>query len=383
MSSRACCTSVLLCRLAYFTVALLARGCLGLREQPLHKEDRLRTDAPPPSTVNPPPSPSAPLGSADDQIDVPRGARSWWQWLLQAQADIERFSYQWMARQETTASRLLCQDDAPMQASALRLIVFDFDETLTIQTYMPMERSFSKDLNWTWSSPKSCPTQLLNMSFELVASSKRRGVMPEAATMSRLERLRLMLQRVSLYERQSVPTRRLAVLTYNENGAIGVLNLLKLAGLDSYFSAIWNAQRKHGVMTVTGLVRQGKEWRQLFASRGVGVHRSKAAILQKVVVDPKQWFTANDAMILEDLRFPEVALVDDRKVNFKGMGAIEDMRRFCEVPRFALEDGAEVGGIGAQSEEDFKTLESFVRFLDEKALYPLFYGFLAFLNFIL
>lgn len=37
------------------------------------------------------------------------------------------------------------QDDAPLTSRALRLLVFDFDETLTVRTYMPAAQPFRED----------------------------------------------------------------------------------------------------------------------------------------------------------------------------------------------------------------------------------------------
>eukprot|EP00434_Breviolum_minutum_P045973 symbB.v1.2.041345.t1/scaffold8085.1/size7766/1 len=111
------------------------------------------------------------------------------------------------------------------------LIIFDFDETLTLATFMPSDRHFD-DLDWNageldgtdWSIE-----DLLTYNFESPFYSG-----------SRLDSLRVMLRALS-------KSCTLVILSSNDRGAVAVLNLLKLAELDIFFEAIWTTPLRQQV----------------------------------------------------------------------------------------------------------------------------------------
>mmetsp|Transcript_50956 Transcript_50956/g.143203 ORF Transcript_50956/g.143203 Transcript_50956/m.143203 type:complete len:615 (-) Transcript_50956:184-2028(-) len=244
----------------------------------------------------------------------------------------------------------------------VNLVVFDFDETLTMATFMPGESSFSTEIGWApqertergeWSK-----SDLVEYNFE---SPYVEG--------SRVEKLQAMLKCLSTSEDGSV-RRTLAILTKNEQGVVAVLNLLTLAGLADYFSAIWTIPARKSIPN--GAYRDANQWKS-FDPPVDQVHDHKADVLHSVASDPTKWFPQlqhgnGDSICpgLRRLRVEGIVLVDDERANFRSNSQAEaKVMRYCKVARYDevyRDCGAlnQMGGIGAHSDSDFETLKSFV-----------------------
>eukprot|EP00439_Symbiodinium_sp_Y106_P085655 s519_g29.t1 len=132
----------------------------------------------------------------------------------------------------------------------------------------------------------------------------------------------------------------LAVLSKNESGAAAVLNLLKLAGLAEYFSAIWTTP-----------------YRSLVPC---GVYQAS----------PGQWEVFEPPLMddrfvrLQPLSPESVILIDDERENLQSPLGKQALR-YCKVARYDevyrnCGPLNQLGGIGAHSEEDFETLKAFI-----------------------
>eukprot|EP00435_Cladocopium_sp_Y103_P016337 s2554_g4.t1 len=149
------------------------------------------------------------------------------------------------------------------------LIIFDFDETLTLATFMPSDRDFD-DLGW-----EACDLEgtdwivedLLSYNFESPFQS------------GRLTALRQMLQALS--QRYI-----LVILSNNDRGAAAVLNLLRLADLASKFEAIWTAPFRQQV--TCGVFRSPTGTWQEFEPPVVEVADEKNEILHHIA-SWQQW----------------------------------------------------------------------------------------------
>ncbi|CAK0864968.1 unnamed protein product, partial [Prorocentrum cordatum] len=199
----------------------------------------------------------------------------------------------------------------------VQLVVFDFDETLTLATFMP--------------------------------SAVEEG--------SRVDKLGALLRWIAA-------ERRLAVLTKNERGAMAVLSLLRIAGLAEHFSAIWT-MRADGRGGDHGAYQEGGRWTR-FQPPVERVGNHKADVLRHVVDNPSEWFPQLQGPQrsrhedLLQLRPEGVVLVDDERANFRSYevapGSEEPARvlRYCKVFRYDDEYRDcgllnQMGGLGAHS----------------------------------
>jgi len=272
----------------------------------------------------------------------------------------------WMCK-ETLQVRCL-QRDLEGQAGKhpVQLVVFDFDETLTLATFMPKDEACATQLGWTpalgepgeWSE-----ADLLAYNFE---TPFQQG--------SRLAKLRSLFEDIG---REAADGRRrvLAVLTRNESGAVAVLNLLMLAGLADQFSAIWTLP--HGDDAPNGAYQDAGHWR-LFEPPFDRVNHHKADVLHHVVSDAPAWFPqlagkkAEHLDGLRSLRLEGVVLVDDERANLRSYSSQAKVLRYCKVARYdEVYRGCgllnQMGGIGAHSDADYETLRLF---LDRPWDYP-------------
>jgi len=259
------------------------------------------------------------------------------------------------------------------------MVVFDFDETLTMATFMPEDPAFATRIGWNpsdggdWSR-----SDLIKYNFESPFTdgcrvSKLRSLLRSLATAEdggRLARLCSRLRRL-----HQAPTgfegRTLAILTKNQQGVIAVLNLLLLAGLADHFSAIWTIPARSSIPN--GAYRDGRQWRS-FDPPVDQVFDHKADVLHSVAANPSAWFPQLSGEGGESacpglsggLRPENIVLVDDERANFRSNSEAETkVLRYCKVARYDevyRNCGAlnQLGGIGAHSDADYATLRAFV-----------------------
>ncbi|CAE7473883.1 Ucp1 [Symbiodinium natans] len=233
----------------------------------------------------------------------------------------------------------------------VEIVLFDFDETLTLATFMPSMSSFSRvdwdpgELSGTdWSAE-----ELVLYSFESPFSEG-----------CRLALLRAMLQDIS-------KRHILAVLSKNESGAAAVLNLLKLAGLAKYFSAIWTTPYRSLVPCAVYQASPG-QW-EVFEPPLMDIQDHQTEVLYHIVEHTDKWFPQiglkQDRYIrLQPLSPESVILVDDERENLQSPLGKQALR-YCKVARYdevyrSCGPLNQLGGIGAHSEEDFETLRAFI-----------------------
>mmetsp|Transcript_65050 Transcript_65050/g.136272 ORF Transcript_65050/g.136272 Transcript_65050/m.136272 type:complete len:623 (+) Transcript_65050:210-2078(+) len=260
--------------------------------------------------------------------------------------------------------------ERPFPKSEMRppvdLVVFDFDETLTVHTWMPPDRQ--------------CKTEIgFRLPVDQLAHFTEYNFASPYAEYNRVELLDAMLQDlVGPYEDRNgdTRTRSLAILTRNEDGAVAVLNLLAMAGLDRHFSAIWVLGTDPEAGAANGVYRQGSEWRTFeLPARRDDMEPTKLNVLRCVVEDPKVWFpqlSVNPDPSLATLAglssLASIVLVDDERSSFQGAGGEGDcIFRHCEVTRYDDDNFrgqglvTHMGGLGAKCAEDFVVLQDFIK----------------------
>jgi len=251
----------------------------------------------------------------------------------------------------------------------VNLVVFDFDETLTLATFMPNDRDFQADVGCI---PKDWnKDDLVTYNFESPFSEG-----------SRVAKLRKLLKVIAMPNGEH--TRTLAILTKNEYGVVAVLNLLQLAGLANFFSAIWTLPHRSN-QPGGAYQEEGGTWK-LFDAPTADIPQHKANVLHAVVAKPTEWFpqlkqNGGGPMCngLKDLAIEGIVLVDDERGNFRNPAAETDEEkkfnqviRYCKVARY--DDNYrdcgllnQMGGLGAHSDEDYSIL---VNFIDNPWEYP-------------
>lgn len=265
----------------------------------------------------------------------------------------------WLCK-ETHRIRCLERDFVGDEARhPIKLVVIDFDETLTLATFMPDEEGLHTTVGWTprgraksWSN-----ADLITYNFE---SPWVKG--------HRIAKLMAMLK--ILKNGKNGLRRSLAILTKNERGVVAVLNLLMLAKLDEHFSAIWTIPSRASIPN--GAYREGGKWK-LFHPPVDKVHNHKCDVLRHVVENPTMWFpqllreggpAANPELF--HLMPESIALVDDERANSRSDSPSQAIAlRFCKVARYdeVYRDCGllnQMGGLGAHSDADYATLQSFV-----------------------
>lgn len=241
---------------------------------------------------------------------------------------------------ETT---LRCEDRSTTQdETPVKLVVFDFDETLTLASFFPRNARFERRTN-----PKQMQ-RCVKLSFE-------------DADGQRIRRLDEMLS--ALATGPHGKPRALAVLTKNTKGIRPVLALLQAAGLDGHFQALWCVPSSRAA-SEQGACRAADGAWQLFspeATAGSG----KADVIHSVVEQPENWFPlCSDDARFRELRLDHVVLVDDCPENFVSSHTGRQVLRRCEVARYQVEcpelGTMTWGGIGARSQADYDVLRSFI-----------------------
>eukprot|EP00929_Paragymnodinium_shiwhaense_P054168 TRINITY_DN27142_c0_g1_i2.p1 TRINITY_DN27142_c0_g1~~TRINITY_DN27142_c0_g1_i2.p1 ORF type:complete len:253 (+),score=35.40 TRINITY_DN27142_c0_g1_i2:753-1511(+) len=165
--------------------------------------------------------------------------------------------------------------------------------------------------------------------------------------------------------------RTLAILSENAAGAVAVLNLLMMAGLDHFFAAIWTPACDAGVSA--GVYREGGTWRKFEAARDKLESKSARAVLvHRITSEPEAWFPQLESGAepnlahLANLKPEDIIAVDDERTNFVlSEDDGEGVPRYCRVARYDDEFRDQgftmhLGGIGAKSERDYEILSLFI-----------------------
>jgi hypothetical protein len=111
----------------------------------------------------------------------------------------------------------------------VQLVVFDFDETLTLATFMP------------------------GADMESEADLRKYNFETPWVEGSRIKKLGALLHWIAT-------KRKLAVLTKNQDGAMAVLKLLRIGGLAEHFSVIWTMSQADGSGRDNGAYQEGGNW---------------------------------------------------------------------------------------------------------------------------
>lgn len=249
-----------------------------------------------------------------------------------------------------------CEQEPPV-----KLVVFDFDETLTLHTWMPEDTRFASEIGFLGTDADKVHFTEYNF-----ASPYLEG--------NRIQELGKVLHALTVGDSdEDIKGRALAILTQNEAGAIEVLNLLMMAGLDTHFSAIWTTAG-----TPSGVWRNDSgDWQPFPLPFSSAEQLSKVDILKKIVRTPKTFFpqlrhTAADELHaslagLLEMTMASIVLVDDEPANFQGEDGDEDsVVRLCEVTRYEDDNFRDqglithMGGLGAKRADDYVELLNFV-----------------------
>eukprot|EP00435_Cladocopium_sp_Y103_P013016 s2554_g3.t1 len=188
------------------------------------------------------------------------------------------------------------------EAYPVKLVTFDFDETLTLITYL-IEDGDSEEVQ----------KQIVRTNFQ---TPWVKG--------SRIENLKSMLKALSTSN--SGQRRALAVLTKNYAGQKAVHLLLHIAGLARYFDAIW-------ALPSGGLYRCQDEWYEM----PTPTVNHKADLLALVVESPSE-FLPQLAQNIEEwkdfggLKMEGIVLVDDQRANFQHRSCTTFVK-VCELSR--------------------------------------------------
>lgn len=239
------------------------------------------------------------------------------------------------------------------------LVIFDFDETLTMATFMPDDPDFTKKFGWSSVNSKWSKDDLIEYNFESPFSPG-----------CRVHKLRETLKAIICPN--EAQQRTLAILTRNEHGAVAVLNLLQLAGLADNFSAIWATPAKEG--RPNGVFRAADDSWQIFDPPLSECHAHKADIVHHIAKSASAWFPQfavgcsgpRQCAGLQNLCLEGIVLVDDERANFRsGFASEARVLRYCKVARYDekyRECGIlnQLGGLGSHHDADYEVLKLFI-----------------------
>jgi len=237
------------------------------------------------------------------------------------------------------------------------LVVFDFDEALTLATFMPKDPECATQIGWSPSdaSGEWSKSDLVSYNFE-----------SPYVEWSRVEELKKLLKSL---QAPASGSRKLAVLSRNTCGVVAILNLLTLAGLAEHFSAIWTMEKSDDIPS--GVYQEEGVWKP-FDTPVKEVYKHKADILCHVAENPLRWFpqfSSTKAFSSEarpQLKPEGIVLIDDERFNFRSDAESHaKVLRYVKVPRYDddyRDCGAmhQLGGVGAHEVTDFATVLSFV-----------------------
>lgn len=194
----------------------------------------------------------------------------------------------------------------------VKLVVFDFDETLTLATFMTGNCEYADE-------EEKDIARVINFESPWVEGS-------------RLMKLQSML--ASIKDGSDGRRRTLTVLTNNGKGVQAVINMLKIAGLDAYFSAVWTMPWRQYMPN--GAYKDSSGQWKLFDPPSDKVRNHKADVLSHVTRNPEAWFPQIGEAGFNDLAtlcMGNIVLVDDQRANFQSQfGA--SVLRYCKVARY-------------------------------------------------
>jgi hypothetical protein len=232
----------------------------------------------------------------------------------------------WSQDQSGSALQFL---DRSNSMEPVKLVVFDFDETLTLATFGP--------------KPGSAPellTTCVGLSFH------------SPWVEGRLQELEKLLRSLS----EGAAACKLAVLTRNSAGVRNVLQLLDGAGLSKYFTAVWCMP-----LWSESAYQEDGEWR--FFTPWAELSEEKPDILQHIACHTHHWLPHIGSEF--HLTLENILLVDDDEKNFQSSETGTQVLRGCKI---AVHEGrllpgmdsTNLGGIGARLRDDFAALQRFV-----------------------
>lgn len=243
------------------------------------------------------------------------------------------------------------------------LAVLDFDETISIYTFMPEGDDWKREIGYNGKTAEE-RGKMVKYNFH---SPYLDG--------NRVDKLKDMLGRL-IEDTTGGARRSLAVLTKNEDGAVAVLNLLLLVGLADHFSAIWALGAGAGLPN--GVYRDGKDWKVFSLPMGnVEEECYKAVVLKQVADCPDAWFPqlpkdkGAEWAHMKDLKLFNIVLIDDDRSAFGCKDAQKEdaeelqVLRYCKVAHYddVYHDQGllvHMGGIGAKMDSDYDKLINFV-----------------------
>jgi len=259
----------------------------------------------------------------------------------------------------------------------VRLVVFGFDETLTLATFVPEDAGCSTEVGWTPAAGSEwTEEELVQFNFEPPCEWRTAGKRVEhlARTLSALrEPLTEWMKKMGYTcpEDASDKAVALAILTRRNEGAIAVLNLLKIAKLDHYFSAIWRLPLdelpldKAQSQTPNGVYKDGADWK-VFEPPVTELPNHKVDVLSHLVQDPSQWLPVMASEDQEPLQYEDVMFVCSSQL-VSLVGKAKAVLRFCKVARYDVDKyytcgmQTAMGGLGAKSPADYEMLVNFVK----------------------
>lgn len=243
-------------------------------------------------------------------------------------------------------------DDTP--SPPVKLVVFDFDETLSLYTFMPEDERCSREIRGDWSEEEK--NHFVKYNF----------VSPYLEEGDRVEELRKLLKQLTVSDEED--PRTLAVLTKNEFGAVALLNLLDMADLTENFSVIWTLGAEEG--KPNGVYKDGSTWKTFdIPCKTAESTAYKTEVLLNMIEKPEGWFPQLKTGALEHLvglSMSDIVLVDDERTSFNVTDKDEERRilRYCKVAHYDdefLDQGllVHMGGLGAKNLNDFRQLKMF------------------------
>jgi len=269
------------------------------------------------------------------------------------------------------ASALECMErdyETSSDRALVSLVVFEFDETLSLCTFVNEEERFATQVGFAVSPAEKEHLLLYNYESPYITGGNR------------LKKLDALLEDLA-------SKRVLAILTENSAGAVAVLNLLMMADIDKHFSAIWAPSAENAMPSAVH--KAGGRWTKFRCPAGrVESKAHRAELLHSIVDEPDKWFPqlgmndpGDNLSLLRDLHPEQIVAVDDERTNFipctsmasgetteeltEEMLARTTAQRYCRVARYDDEYRDQgfiihMGGVGAKSDDDFTTLTDFV-----------------------
>lgn len=259
----------------------------------------------------------------------------------------------WTFKAAFAAEFMEASSDDPPERLPVELVVFEFDETLSLCTFVVEEVGFATEIGY------SCSTEAVK------AHSVEYNFESPYVSGSRLEKLKRTLG-------QLAEEHTLAILTENSVGAVAVLNLLLNVDMACFFDAIWAPSADPDFPTA--VYRSGAHWNKFVVPVGKIESRAhRAEMLHRIADEPSEWFPnlaeghkGNLAALKESSGVFGIVAVDDERTNFhSSYHGNQSVPRYCRVARYDDEyrDAGfivHMGGLGAKTDQDYQGLLDFV-----------------------